>query len=127
MNDGVTSVMTTAARRVLIVDDNEMASELLGEFLEMSGHVPRLAHSGQAALDLAGQELPDVCIVDIVLPDMDGYALAAELRRTAASSLKIIALSGLPKSMRRGDHSLFDAWLEKPADLDALETLMTSI
>lgn len=114
-------------RQVLIVDDNEMASELLGEFLELSGHTARIAHSGRSALDAARESVPDVFIVDIVLPDMDGYALAAELRREAKAPLKIIALSGLPKAMRSGDHSLFDAWLEKPADLDSLESLLSTI
>lgn len=118
---------TKATKRVLIVDDNEMASELLGEFLELSGHVARIAHSGQAALDAARAEAPDVCIVDIVLPDMDGYALAAALREQTKITPKIIALSGLPKNMRRGDDSLFDAWLEKPADLDTLESMLAGI
>lgn len=119
--------MTTTGKRVLIVDDNEMASELLGEFLEMSGHVSLVAHSGQAALESARANAPEVCIVDIVLPDMDGYALAAALRQEIATPVKIIALSGLPKNMRRGDHSLFDAWLEKPADLDTLESLLAGL
>lgn len=116
--------MTAINKRVLIVDDNEMASELLGEFLEMSGHTAVIAHSGQAALEAARSAAPDACIVDIVLPDMDGYALASALRQEVATPMKIIALSGLPKSMRRGDHSLFDTWLEKPADLDTLESLL---
>lgn len=116
--------MTAVEKRVLIVDDNEMASELLGEFLEMSGHVSFIAHSGQAALASARENRPEVCIVDIVLPDMDGYALAAALRQSVATPMQIIALSGLPKNMRRGDHSLFDEWLEKPADLDTLESLL---
>lgn len=113
-----------ATKRVLIVDDNEMASELLGEFLELSGHVAHIAHSGQAALDVARVQAPDVCILDIVLPDMDGYALAAALREQCVVTPRIIALSGLPKSMRRGEDSLFDAWLEKPADLDTLESMI---
>ena len=114
------------ARSVLIVDDNEMASELLSEFLEISGHDARVAHSGQAALAAARERRPDVFIVDIVLPDMDGYALAAALRSEDCAA-KIIALSGLPQNMRRGDPVLFDAWFEKPANLDALESMLVTI
>ena len=113
-------------RSVLIVDDNEMASELLGEFLEISGHDARVAHSGQAALAAVQERPAEVFIVDIVLPDMDGYALAAALR-SADSAAKIIALSGLPQNMRRGDQVLFDAWIEKPANLDALENMLATI
>jgi DNA-binding response OmpR family regulator len=113
-------------RSVLIVDDNEMASELLSEFLEISGHDARVAHSGQAALNAVLDRRPDVFIVDIVLPDMDGYALATALR-SQDSKAKIIALSGLPQNMRRGDQVLFDAWIEKPANLDALENLLATI
>jgi two-component system OmpR family response regulator len=117
-------VNTAAAKRILIVDDNEMAAELLGEFLELTGHSIRIAHSGGDALEAARDYAPEVVIVDIVLPDTDGYALAGGLRKAIASGCKIIALSGLPQNMRRGDHTIFDAWLEKPADLDVLEELV---
>jgi len=113
--------------RVLIVDDNEMASELLSEFLELSGHAPQVAHTGAQALEIATAFAPDVAIVDIVLPDMDGYALADAMKHTLARPPKIVALSGLPKNMRRGDHSLFDAWLEKPADLETLEATLLKV
>lgn len=116
----------TTNRRVLIVDDNEMASELLGEFLEMSGHTVHLAHSGSHALACVQAEPVEVCIVDIVLPDTDGYALATAMR-AHRDGLRIIALSGLPKNMRAGDSTVFDAWLEKPANLDTLEAMLGQV
>lgn len=117
--------MNVASKRVLIVDDNVMASELLAEFLELCGYAARIAHTGADAMAVADEFSPEIVIVDIVLPDTDGYALAGRMRARAEPAAMIVALSGLPKTMRNGgDHSLFDAWLEKPADLDALEALL---
>jgi two-component system OmpR family response regulator len=116
--------MSQASKRVLIVDDNEMASELLAEFLELCGHDAKVSHTGADAMDMADKFSPEIVIVDIVLPDTDGYALADRFRKRAGATPTIVALSGLPKNMRSGDAALFDAWLEKPADLDALEALL---
>jgi two-component system OmpR family response regulator len=116
--------MSHASKRVLIVDDNEMASGLLAEFLELCGHDAKVSHTGADAMDMADKFSPEIVIVDIVLPDTDGYALADRIRKRTGATPTIVALSGLPKNMRRGDNSLFDAWLEKPADLDALEALL---
>ncbi len=115
------------AKRILIVDDNEMAAELLGEFLELTGHSIKIVHDGAQALEAVTGYAPQVVIVDIVLPDTDGYALAAQLRDRIPAAARIVALSGLPQNMRRGDHAIFDAWLEKPADLNVLEELVASI
>jgi two-component system OmpR family response regulator len=117
-------LMSQASKRVLIVDDNEMASELLAEFLELCGYEARVSHTGADAMTVADQFSPDIVIVDIMLPDTDGYALAGQFRKRAGATPTIVALSGLPKNMRGSDAAVFDAWLEKPADLDALEALL---
>lgn len=117
--------MSQASKRVLIVDDNEMASELLAEFLELCGHDARISHTGADAMSSAAAFAPEVVIVDIVLPDTDGYALAGLIRERATPAPMIMALSGLPRGMRReGGDDVFDAWLEKPADLNALEAMV---
>ncbi|MEI2416866.1 response regulator [Orrella sp. JC864] len=110
--------------RVLIVDDNELASELLSEFITLLGHRVSVAGSGEQAMEKSAQENPDIVIVDIILPDLDGYELAARLRKQREAPPRIVALSGLPKSMQREQNGMFDAWLEKPVDLAVLENML---
>ncbi len=112
------------AIRVLLVDDNEMGSELLAEFLALSGVETRCAATGEAALELADSFAPEAVLVDILLPDMDGYELAAKLR-ARGSPTRIYALSGLARQERRDDtDSMFNGWIEKPADPDALLAIL---
>ncbi|CAB3695496.1 response regulator [Achromobacter marplatensis] len=112
------------AIRVLLVDDNEMGSELLAEFLALSGVETRCAATGEAALELADSFAPEAVLVDILLPDMDGYELAAKLRARGSPPL-IYALSGLARQERRDDtDSMFNGWIEKPADPDALLAIL---
>jgi CheY-like chemotaxis protein len=110
--------------RVLLVDDNEMGSELLAEFLALSNLETRCAANAAEALELATEFAPDAVLLDILLPDMDGYQLANRLR-DRPNPPRIYALSGLARHERRDDSgSLFTGWIEKPADPDALLALL---
>src|SRR5262249_53970955 len=81
-------------RRILLVDDNEDALILLGDALVAQGHDVRTALDPRAALDAARAFQPEVAILDIGLPDMDGYELGAQLRVTLGDSVSLIALTG---------------------------------
>jgi CheY-like chemotaxis protein len=116
--------MTAESLQVLIVDDNEMASELLSEFVSLLGHVAQTCANGTDALAKCRDYRPQVVITDIVLPDFDGYELATRLRATLGNETRIIALSGLPRNNDRPEVAAFDAWLEKPLDLSTLEDLL---
>lgn len=112
------------AIRVLLVDDNQIGSELLAEFLALSGVEARCAATGGEALELAETFAPEAVLLDILLPDMDGYELANRLRKRAAPP-RIYALSGLARHDRHdGTESMFNAWIEKPADPDALLAIL---
>jgi len=116
--------MSDESLQILIVDDNEMATELLSEFIGLLGHDARTAATGAAAIAACAERAPQVVITDIVLPDLDGYALAGQLRATLGGNTRIIALSGLPMNPQRVEAGAFDAWLEKPVDLATLESLL---
>ncbi len=110
-------------KRVLIVDDNADAAELLAEVLQSQGHATRVAYDASTALTLAPEFAPDVALLDLGLPEMDGYELARRIREAPWSGgLRLIALTGYGQSSdrRRSSEAGFDAHLVKPVDLDVI-------
>jgi signal transduction histidine kinase/ActR/RegA family two-component response regulator len=126
---GSAARVTASARplRILVVDDNVDAASIMALFLEAAGHQVTIAHRPQEALQLAQQALPDVCILDIGLPDMDGYELVRRLRALPGSgNVMFIAITGYGQQSDReqGVRAGFDHFFVKPADLTGLaETL----
>jgi CheY-like chemotaxis protein len=116
-----------APLRVLVVDDNADAAELLAELLAAMGHETRVAFDGAAALDAAITFAPDVALLDIGLPAMDGYTLAGRLRElTDLRETKLIAITGYGQSSDR-DRSRragFHEHLVKPVDAHELERVL---
>ncbi|WP_338762613.1 response regulator [Massilia sp. METH4] len=112
-----------AGRRILIVDDNCDAAELLAELVRLSGHEVSVAFSGRTALQEADVFHPDVVLLDIGMPGMNGYEVAAALRaRPEYAALRIIALTawGDAEARARTAASGFNLHLTKPAPLPAL-------
>jgi PAS domain S-box-containing protein len=110
-------------RKILVVDDSHSACELLRRYLEKRGHEVRTAHDGKSALRLAEQFRPEAIVLDIRLPDMNGYELMRRLRETNGfDSVKFIAVSGYrqPADQRTRE---FDHYLEKPLNMDQLTAL----
>ena len=112
-----------SALRILVVDDNEDAAEAIAALLELEGHSVRTAASGRQALALLGEFEADVAVLDIGLPDLDGYQLARAIRadpRTAAT--RLVALTGYGREPDRelSRRAGFDRHLVKPADIDEL-------
>ncbi len=113
----------SAPTRVLVVDDNADAADLLGEMLQSCGHLVAVAHDGAEALLLAASFQPSVAVVDIGLPIMDGYELAGRLRLLPGlQDLRLIALSGYGQSAdkARSLQAGFNLHLVKPAELEAI-------
>jgi signal transduction histidine kinase/CheY-like chemotaxis protein len=116
------------ARRVLVVDDNVDAAESMRMLLEHAGHSVAVTHDGRAALTLAAEFAPDVCVLDIGLPSMDGYKLAQALRDTlTGQGMLLIALTGYGQAQDRARSKAagFDHHLVKPVAPDALLGLIT--
>ncbi|OFA01845.1 ATP-binding protein [Duganella sp. HH101] len=110
--------------RVLLVDDNADAASAGAALLEALGHTVQIAHNAAEALATARQRLPEVAILDIGLPDMDGYALAAALRQLAdGAPLRLVALTGYgqKEDIERALNGGFDLHLTKPATLADLQ------
>jgi signal transduction histidine kinase/ActR/RegA family two-component response regulator len=116
--------------RVLVVDDNVDAAEMLAEALRVNGHVVGVAHDGPAALSLVGEFQPDLALLDIGLPVMDGFDLAQRLkRRLSARPPKFVAITGYgqPSDRARSKQAGFDEHLVKPVDLARLDAIVRGL
>jgi signal transduction histidine kinase len=116
-------------RRVLIVEDNPDGRETLRMMLEMWGHRPEVAADGQQGVELALALRPEVALVDIGLPILDGYEVARRLRAALGRSIFLIALTGYgqPHDFRRAFEAGFDAHLVKPAEPEDLRDLLEQV
>lgn len=113
----------TRTRRVLIAEDNSAAGEAMSQVLRHAGHSVRLAQDGAAALAAAKAELPEIAILDIGLPAMDGFELARSMRTLAdGKPLLLIALTGYGQTTDhdRSRSAGFDYHIVKPADIEQL-------
>lgn len=115
--------------RILVVDDSVDSAETLAELLKIWGHDVHLAHDGPAAVAAAREYKPEIVLLDIGLPGMDGYQVARKLREQAGSSLMLIALTGYARDedRRRSRRAGFDHHLVKPVALDELQGLLTRL
>jgi CheY-like chemotaxis protein len=114
-------------RRVLIVDDNEDAAELLALLLRDQGYETMVAYDGPAALEAVHGFLPEVVILDIGLPVMDGYEVARQLRAMPESAhARIVALTGYGQAsdFERSREAGADAHLVKPVDVHELRAVI---
>jgi PAS domain S-box-containing protein len=115
------------SRKVLVVDDNTDSAVTLAALLGSFGHDTRSAHSGRSALDITETFRPDVVILDIGMPEMDGYETARQLRaRYGSQAIRLIALTGWVDSgdRARAEGTGFDAYVVKPSDLGTLVQLI---
>ena len=118
------------SERVLVVDDNRDAAEALVALLEVSGCDVRMATDPIVALALLEEFSPDVAILDIGLPQIDGYALATRIRSLdAGRSCRLLALTGygMPEDRARSEAAGFSAHLVKPVELEALLDAMRRV
>jgi CheY-like chemotaxis protein len=108
--------------RVLVVDDNVDAAGAIGVLLELLGHEVTLAYDGPAALAAAAAAPPELVLLDIGLPGMDGYAVAAHLRNAGHDRATLVALSGYghDEHLRQSTEAGFDRHLVEPLDFEVL-------
>jgi len=125
--EGGSTMDAVPEHRIMIVEDNENAREMLQSLLELEGHDVQSAADAHEALELMELSPPDVALVDIGLPDIDGFELARRLRANSQyDSVFLIALTGYgqPEDRRAATEAGFDAHLVKPLDMDAFCRLL---
>jgi CheY-like chemotaxis protein/anti-sigma regulatory factor (Ser/Thr protein kinase) len=117
----------TVPRRILLIEDNRDARETFRLMLELAGHEVIEADEGHRGLELLKAELPDIAVIDVGLPGLDGYQIASRFRREPASrQVLLVALTGYgtPEARERSRAAGFDLHLIKPIDPEALRDLM---
>jgi CheY-like chemotaxis protein len=115
--------------RVLVVDDNVDAAESLAELLRLSGYAVKTAPDGGAALGVVESFRPEVALLDLGLPGMDGFELARRLReRPVTQGALLVAVTGYGREedVRLAHDAGFDHHLVKPVDLPALRELLAT-
>jgi CheY-like chemotaxis protein/two-component sensor histidine kinase len=120
-------VAPPAPRRILVVDDNVDAAESLAVLLRLEGHEVRTAHDGPAALAAAQADPPEMVILDLGMPRMDGFEVARRLRALPKSKdVLLVALTGWAQEedRRRCYEAGFDGHLPKPPELNALRQFL---
>jgi CheY-like chemotaxis protein len=134
VDDALEAVTSSASlrrfphRRILVVDDNRDAAETLGALLERLGATVAVAHSGRSALERLDQFDPDTMLLDIGMPEMDGYEVARTVRATPSHAhTLLIALTGWgqDQDQRQSRAAGFDHHMVKPPDIDRLREILT--
>jgi PAS domain S-box-containing protein len=118
---------TKTHRRILLVEDNADTAELMAEHLMMLGHTVTVAHDGPSGLAAAERVHPEIALLDIGLPGLDGYEVATRLRGGDAPVLVALSGYGQEEYKLRAQEAGFRRHLTKPVDPDALERLIDEL
>jgi two-component system CheB/CheR fusion protein len=121
------AMLSSPKRRILVVDDDKDVAKMLATFLRLEGHEVRVAHSGHKAIEVAQEEPPDVLLLDIGMPGMDGYEVAQRLGALPAlKDVLLVALTGYGQEAdrRRSEQAGFNGHLVKPVEPGALKQLL---
>jgi CheY-like chemotaxis protein len=118
----------SVVKRGLVVEDNADSAAVLSKLLETLGYIVEIARNGTEALTVAARFAPDVVLIDIGLPGLDGWQVARELRRSGGEKTLLIAVTGLwvEKDRFQSKEDGFDHYFMKPLDLEALKSLLVT-
>lgn len=128
-NEGASAgagVSPPRSRRVLVVDDNDDAAQSTAELLRLLGHEVFVANQGSTALSERARCQPDIVLLDISLPDMDGYEVARQMRTAQdQQALVLVAMTGWggEQDKQLADAAGFDLHWVKPVSLDKLQQI----
>jgi CheY-like chemotaxis protein len=120
----------TTARRILVVDDNQDSATSLATLLKLTGHDTHTAHDGVAAVEAAASIKPDVVLLDIGLPKLNGYEVARKIRQQPwGKTMVLVALTGWgqEEDRQRSKEAGFNSHMVKPVDYAALTKILAEL
>lgn len=111
---------------IVVVDDEVESAEILAQMLESHGHTARVCTLGVDALRMIDERLPDVLVLDLGLPEVDGYELARHIRTRYGDRIRLIAHTGFNTHQARSlaQWAGFDAFVAKPLRIEAIEKVL---
>ncbi len=115
------------ARRVLVVDDHKDAADIVAALIRAMGHTVLAVYDGPTALAAAPAFLPELVLIDLVMPGMDGFQVARKLRELdGMNRIKLVALTGFPRDAVLGatEAAGFDGYVGKPALAEELSRIL---
>jgi CheY-like chemotaxis protein len=118
-----------AGLRILVADDNQDAAETMSVLLEVMGHEVRRVHDGEAAVEMVASFDPQLVLLDIGMPKLNGYDTCRLIRERDAGQLRtVVAVTGWgqPQDLKSSSEAGFDHHLVKPVDIDALLRLIAT-
>ena len=122
------SAQENQQQKILVVDDNAASAQTMAMLLQMAGHTVAVAETGSAALQECAHFAPDVVLLDIGLPDINGHEVAKRIRESfGAAAPLLVAVTGWERQDMHpgcGDCTEFDLFLTKPVNYDDLEKLL---
>ena len=124
------SAANRTGRKILVADDDQDSAESLALLFQLMGHDVRAAQSGLAAIDVAAEFRPDLIVLDIGMPGLDGYEVCRRIRQHDwAQTIVIAALTGWSRDedRDRSEEAGFNHFLVKPVDPKALEELIAGL
>ncbi len=115
--------------KILLVDDSITERQILTAYLSKLGHTPVIAENGLEAVKLFKTEKPDLVLMDVIMPEMDGYQAARKIREENSTWIPIIFLSGRvdPEDIAEGIAAGGDDYLPKPVNLKILQAKMVAM
>ncbi len=124
-----TSEQGVGSLDILIIDDNEAAAHGMGKLLEHKGHTVRFGYTGKEAIKTIVEQTPEVAILDIGLPDIDGYEIAQYIRRETDVDTVLVALTGYGQEQdkQKAREAGFDFHLTKPVGIADIEQILAVI
>jgi CheY-like chemotaxis protein len=119
------ALSTTQPRRVLVVDDNRVVADTVATLVRLMGHYCACAYDGPSAVSLAPDFKPDVILMDLRMPEMDGFAAARALKEAGVNA-KIVAITGFSEAIFPDPprEAGFDAVLTKPATAEQIAAVL---
>jgi CheY-like chemotaxis protein len=118
-----------AALRLVLVEDSPDICDALGDLLRVEGHEVEIASDGVKGAELIARVHPDLALVDIGLPGLNGYQVAERVRSEVGGTVRMVALTGYgqPEDAARALSAGFDGHMKKPLDLNALSRLLNDV